>query len=209
MNGGDILPILVLLTVAGEFTVPWMLRHRYPGYDPKTMVMSVLGSPESPVRRIYNAWLIWLGVILLCSAAVLYSDVSAEYPVSGLIRSLLLGIFAVGAGILSGLFSVNESRENITAASRIHGAGSALGFTALLFLPLTDGILAVLQKNARIAVPDFTAFMGAILFFVLFILGDKEQFRHTVCAWEGLWERLTLACMYVPLCLRSIESLLN
>ncbi len=209
MNTGDILPILVLLTVAGEFAVPWMLERKYPGYEPRTMVMSVLGSPESPVRRIYNVWLIWLGGILLYSAAVLYGDIAAEYPAAGLIRSLLLGIFAVGAGILSGVFSVNESRENVTVESRIHGAGSALGFTALLFLPLTDGILAVLQKNAWIAVPGFIAFAGAFLFFVLFILGDKDEFRHTVCAWAGLWERLTLACMYVPLCLRSIESLLN
>ena len=116
MSTGHILPILVLLTVAGEFAVPWMLERKYPGYDPKTMVMSVLGCPESPVRRIYNLWLIWLGVILSGFSAVLYRDVHTEYPAAALIRSGILLIFAVGAGILSGLFSVNESRETVTAA---------------------------------------------------------------------------------------------
>lgn len=209
MNTGHILQILLLITVAGEFAVPWMLGRKYPGYEPRTMVMSVLGCPESPVRRIYNLWLIWLGVILISCSAMLYGDVRFDYPAAGMIRSGILLIFAVGAGILSGLFSVNESRETVTAASQIHGIGSAVGFMALLFLPLIDGILAFRQEKNLVALLDLTAFAGAFVFFILFILGDKERFRHTVCAWAGLWERLTLACMYVPLVLRIIESFIS
>ena len=48
--------------------------------------------------------------------------------------------FAIGAGILSGLFSVNESKDVVTVASKIHGAGAAIGFMTLLFFPLFSAI---------------------------------------------------------------------
>lgn len=53
--------VVLLITVIGEFLLPWILKYFYVGYDNKTMAMSVLGNPQSPVRLIYNAWLIWLG----------------------------------------------------------------------------------------------------------------------------------------------------
>lgn len=46
---------------------------------------------------------------------------------------LSIGIFAVGAGLISGFFSVNESKEMVTTASKIHGVGAAIGFMTLLF----------------------------------------------------------------------------
>ena len=45
---------VLLLTIVGEFLIPWILKHLYKGYDAKKMVMSALGSPESPVRKVYN-----------------------------------------------------------------------------------------------------------------------------------------------------------
>lgn len=36
--------------------------------------MGALGSPESPVRKIYNVWLIWLGMFLLITAFVLFEE---------------------------------------------------------------------------------------------------------------------------------------
>ena len=50
--------VLLFITIIGEFAVPRILKCFYKEYNSKTMVMSVLGSPESPVRKIYNAWLI-------------------------------------------------------------------------------------------------------------------------------------------------------
>lgn len=34
-----------------------------------------------------------------------------------------------------------------------------------------------------------------------FVMADKPRFAHTVIAWEGLWQRLTLLFMYLPLAL--------
>ena len=64
--------------------LPWILKHFYKGYNSKTMVMSVLGSPESPVRKVYNIWLVWLGVFLLGASFLFYKDVKnhKKHPVS-------------------------------------------------------------------------------------------------------------------------------
>ncbi len=62
---------VMLFTVVGEFFLPWILCRYYDGYNSKTMAMSALGSLQSPVRVIYNTWLIWLGCFL-AFAAVAY-----------------------------------------------------------------------------------------------------------------------------------------
>ena len=97
------------------------------------MVMSVLGSPESPVRKIYNIWLVWLGVFLLLTSVLFFEKVNTISSVLAVLTFISSATFAVGAGILSGLFSVNESKEKVTYASKIHGAGSAIGFMTLMF----------------------------------------------------------------------------
>lgn len=51
--------LILVLTIVGAFLIPWILKHFYKGYDSKKMVMSALGSFQSPVRNIYNVWLIW------------------------------------------------------------------------------------------------------------------------------------------------------
>lgn len=106
-------------------------------------------------------------------------------------------VFAIGAGILSGIFSVNESKEVVTKASKIHGAGAAIGFMMLLFFPLLYGIVSLKTGDKVQGVVCISAFVMALVLFVFFIMGDKEELRDTVFAYEGLWERMTLfLCMY-------------
>ena len=63
---------ILLITIIGEFFLPWILGKYYDGYNSKTMVMSALGSPQSPVCVIYNTWLIWLGLFFyICSDCLL------------------------------------------------------------------------------------------------------------------------------------------
>ena len=57
----------------------------------------------------------------------------ARFPVLAVFMLLSIGIFVVGAGLISGFFSVNESKDIITTASKIHGVGAAIGFMALFF----------------------------------------------------------------------------
>ncbi len=126
---------LLIISVVGDFLVPYLLAPFYKGYSHKKQVMSVLGNPESPVKTLYNIWLIMLGILLAISTlniAKLYYTVSRCLTIA-LVISVL--IFSIGAGILAGVFSVNKTKEIQTLASKIHGIGSALGFMALMFNP--------------------------------------------------------------------------
>ena len=199
--------LLLLITILGEFLLPCILKHFYKGYNSKTMVMSVLGSPESPVRWIYNAWLVWLGAFLLFASILFFKNNFAVSSVLAVLTFISISSFAVGVGILSGLFSVNESKEKVTIASKIHGAGSAIGFMTLLFFPLLQCILAFRSHDIIQGTVCMIAFVLAMLFFVFFIIGDKENFKETIFSYEGLWERLSLFFMYVPFLYIAIHNL--
>ena len=201
--------VLLFITIIGEFAVPCILKRFYKEYNSKTMVMSVLGSPESPVRKIYNAWLIWLGSFLLLISYFLFIEINTISSALAILTLISVSVFAIGAGILSGAFSVNESKEKITVASKIHGMGAAIGFMSLLFFPLLRSLLAFKTNDVIQGVICALSFALAILFFVFFILGDKEHPKETVFSYEGLWERMCLFFMYVPFLYDAIINLLS
>lgn len=200
--------MILLFTIIGEFFLPWILEQFYAEYNGKIMVMSALGSSRSPVRLIYNLWLVWLGVFLTYTAIAYFLSFRVKFPVLAVFMLLSIGIFAVGAGFISGFFSVNESKDIVTAASKIHGVSAAIGFMALLFFPLVNGIISFKQKDIIGGIISISSFVLSLIFFACFVMGDKEQFQNTFLKYEGLWERLTLFCMYVPFIYRSIGNLL-
>lgn len=198
---------ILLFTIMGEFIVPWILERFYSEYNGKIMVMSALGSPQSPVRLIYNLWLVWLGGFLTYTAGTYFMSLRAKFPVLAAFMLLSIGIFAVGAGLISGFFSVNESKEMVTTASKIHGAGAAIGFMALLFFPLLNGIVSFNQKDIIEGIISISSFVLSLIFFACFVMGDKEQFQNTILKYEGLWERLTLFCLYIPFVYKTMGNL--
>ena len=116
---------------------------------------------------------------------------------------VFIAVFAVGACIISGLFSVNESKDVVTVASMIHGAGSVIGFSLFLFVPLLVGILFFKGHDNRMGFTGIACFVLALVFFTLFIMSDKPSFKNTAIDHEGLWQRLNLVFMYMPLAVAS------
>lgn len=170
--------ISLLLTILGEFIVPWILEQFYAEYNGKIMVMSALGSPQSPVRLVYNLWLVWLGVFLTFTAGVYFLSLRAKFPVLATFMLLSIGIFAVGAGLISEIFSVNESKNIVTTDSRIHGISAAIGFMALLFFPLLNGILSFKQEEVAFSIVNFVSFILALTCFVCICLLFIRQLTH-------------------------------
>ncbi|QZY53775.1 DUF998 domain-containing protein [Crassaminicella profunda] len=202
---------LLIIAIVGDFIVPYILANFYKGYNHKRMVMSTLGNPNSPVRIYYNIWLVILGILLIITSFNLYQYYFwVSKPLSIAVFVLIL-FFAIGAGILAGIFSVNESKEMETIASKIHGVGSALGFMALLFVPLLLSILSFKIKDLRTAIVCLISFVFSLIFFVLFIMSDKSQLQYTIIANEGIWQRLLLLFMYLPfgyIAIRNIVALM-
>ena len=199
--------MILLFTIIGEFIVPWILEQFYSEYNSMKMVMSVLGSPQSPVRLVYNLWLVWLGGFLAYTAGVYFMSFRANFPGLAVFMLLSIGFFAVGAGLISGFFSVNESKYIVTTASKIHGISAAIGFMALLLFPLLNGIVSFKQNGTLEGIISISSFVLSLIFFACFVMGDKEQFQNTPLKYEGLWERLTLFCMYIPFVYKSMSNL--
>lgn len=104
---------------------------------------------------------------------------------------------------------MNESKDIVTVSSKIHGISAAIGFMALLFFPLLNGVLEFKQKDVIFGILSIISFILALTFFVCFVIGDKEQFQNTVLRYEGLWERMSLLCMYVPFVYKTLYTLLS
>ena len=176
----------------------------YGEYSNLKLSISALGNPSSPVRLPFNIWMLIEGILFLMALPAINN---AFRSISGGITNTLLifiAFFAVGACIFTCFFSVNESKDVVTLASKIHGAGSVIGFMLFLFVPLLLGILYYKDQNRMMGTVSIICFAAAMVFFVLFVMSDKQEFKNTIIDNEGLWQRLNLAFMYLPLAITAV-----
>ena len=199
--------LFLLIAMVGDITVSGILSLFYKGYSSMKMSISALGNPNSPVRLPFNIWMILEGLLFLSAVPVmnrLYSPISG-----GMTKTLIvfIVIFAIGACIFTGFFSVNESKDVVTMSSKIHGAGSVIGFMLFLFVPLLIGILSIKNCETGMGIFSIVCFVISMVFFVLFVMSDKPEFQKTFIQNEGLWQRLNLIFMYLPLIVISVRHL--
>ena len=113
----------------------------------------------------------------------------------------------LGGCILSGLFSVGEVKSLDTLSEKIHGYGSVIAFMCLTFAPILIGVYAYKINDIKFLFFCVVCFIIAILCFSCFVMGDKPDYKNTLLAFEGLWQRLFLLFMYLPLgCLVLFEK---
>ena len=199
--------IFLLIAMAGDILVSLVLPLFYREYNILKMSISALGNPSSPVRIPFNIWMLAEGVLFLLALPAVNR---AFRPISGGITNALLvfiAVFAVGACIFTCFFSVNESKDVVTVTSKIHGAGSVAGFMLFLFTPLLVAILCFKDHDATMGGMSAASFILALVFFVLFIMSDKPDFKNTILDNEGLWQRLNLVFMYLPLAVASCAKM--
>ncbi len=199
----------LFVAMAGDILLSLVLPCFYKEYSSMKMSISALGNPQSPVRIPFNIWMLIEGILFLAAMPALYKR---YYPVSGGLTYtmiIFIAIFAIGACIFTCFFSVNESKDTVTTASKIHGAGSVIGFMLFLFVPLLMAILSFKSKESGIGIVGIICFIIALAFFILFVMSDKPGFSNTIINNEGLWERLNLIFMYVPLFVASIRQIIR
>ena len=199
----------LLIAMAGDLIVSFVLSLFYGGYSNMKMSISVLGNPASPVRIPFNIWMLVEGILFLLALPAIYNRF--RQVSIGVTNTMLVFIaaFAVGACIFTCFFSVNETKDTVTVASRIHGVGSVVGFMLFLFVPLLMAILSFKGQNGVNGVISVISFILAIVSFTLFVMSDKPEFDNSFIGNEGLWQRLNLAFMYLPLAVVSIENIVK
>ncbi|SEP55718.1 Protein of unknown function [Lachnospiraceae bacterium NE2001] len=199
--------ITLLIAMSGDIVVSLVLPLFYKEYSCFKMSISALGNPQSPVRIPFNIWMLIEGLLFLAAIPSIYKlyhsvSVGLTYTVI-----LFIVVFAIGACIFTCFFSVNESKEVVTAASQIHGVGSVIGFMLFLFIPLIAAILSFKAGESGCGVASIISFILALFFFTLFVMSDKPEFANTVIENEGLWQRINLVFMYFPLFVVSIKNI--
>ena len=198
-----ILPIALIL----DLLIPFFLAPTYKGYNHLTQVMSVLGNSKAPLHNVYNTWLVVFGIILVVFNFKIYSIVSESSRLIAVILFTVLLIYAIGGCILSGLFSVGEVKSLDTLSEKIHGYGSVIAFMCLTFATILIGVYAYKINDIKFLFFCVVCFIIAILCFSCFVMGDKPDYKNTLLAFEGLWQRLFLLFMYLPLgCLVLFEK---
>lgn len=191
----NILPFLL----AADLIIPFLLAPPYKGYNHLTQVMSVLGNSKSPLHLVYNIWLIIFGIFILLSVWHLYPTVAKVSKAISILLFSVIVIYAIGGCVLSGLFSVGETKSLETLSAKIHGYGSVIGFLLLTIAPLLVGLYYFKIANRRLGGFSLVCFVFTIVFFALFIMADKSHYHGTIVAFEGLWQRLSLLSMYLPI----------
>lgn len=197
----------LVAAMAGDILISLLLPVFYNGYSTMKMSISALGNPQSPVRIPFNVWMLVEGILFLLAIPAfvkLYMPISKSLTVAS---AVFIAAFAIGACIFTCFFSVNESKEIVTTASKIHGAGSVIGFMLFLFVPLLVAILSFKNHDISSGVVCIVCFVLALVFFSLFVMSDKEEFAGTVIANEGLWQRLNLVFMYLPLTIAAFRAI--
>ncbi len=199
----------LVIAMAGDLLVSFVLPCFFKEYSSLKMSISALGNPQSPVRIPFNIWMLIEGLLFLVAIPALYRR---YHSVSGGFTCTMIffiAIFAIGACIFTCFFSVNESKDIVTTASKIHGIGSVIGFMLFLFVPLLLGVLSFRNYESVLGILSIICFVIALTFFVLFVMSDKPEFSNTVINNEGLWERLNLLFMYVPLLVVSVRQIIR
>lgn len=200
INFSNILPCLLI----GDLLIPFLLAPTYKGYNHLTQVMSVLGNSKAPLHLIYNIWLVAFGAAVLISTMQLHPTIAKASDAIAIALSTVIMIYAAGGCILSGIFSVGESKSLETLPAKIHGYGSVIGFLSLTLAPLLVGVYFFKAANGLAGAVSLICFILAISFFVLFVMADKPDYGGTIIAYEGLWQRLSLLSMYLPVMLLYI-----
>ena len=199
--------LALVVAMIGDIAVSLVLALFYKEYSSTKMSISALGNPSSPVRLPFNIWMVIEGLLFLLAIPAVYGY---YHKISGGITitlAVFIAVFAVGACIFTGFFSVNESKDIVTTASKVHGAGSVIGFMLFLFVPLLFAILSFKNGENGIGIFGIICFVLSLVFFVLFVMSDKPEFENTIIQNEGIWQRLNLVFMYLPPVIISINRI--
>ena len=202
--------ICFLVAVLGDFFIPYAIAPFYKGYSHKKQVMSVLGNAECPLSKVYNAWLVLLGLLLACGNYAVFMEFKSISFGLTVTTIVLIFIFALGAGILSGFFSISSSdngEKMSNLSSKIHGYCASIGFMTMSFVPLTIAILAFKSGEFVFFGISCVSFVLTLLFFTLFVMSDKKNVSNFIQRNEGTWQRLSLCFMYLPILYFSLITI--
>lgn len=189
---------IILAVLILDLLVPFIIAIPYEGYSHKKTVMSILGCKENPWSKYYNIWFVLSGSGFVYLGYYLYQIYKDTYNSFAIALFILVAIYGIGDLIISGFFPLNENREDVTIVTKIHGIGSAVGFTTMQFAPLILAIIQFKENQTALGISSVVFFVLSLISFVFFVMGEKPKFEDTFLGYTGLWQRVLCMFFYLP-----------
>lgn len=201
-------PYFLLLAAIGDGSLPYWLGRFYPGYRQLTMLISQLGETESPVATCFNHASLITGTLFILGGIGTWRYFSS-LPRLGLLLGGAIAFYGLGDCILSSLVSISPNASFFSPAYFFHALCSGLAMLAMMLVPLFLAGLFYLQRKgwwSRLYLGLFiSSFLTLLLFASYYLPLIGPYFTST----RGLWQRLSLFCLYVPTVLLALTQLKN
>jgi hypothetical protein len=195
-----------LFACAGDLTGMFVFARFYPAYNQISQPISALGAYGSPVARLVSWWWIFIGFIFILFAYTYGKSNFNGHPAQR-ITSWLIGVYAAGEEIGSGVFPGNHIAGHLTTTGIVHNITGGLGVLALFLIPFT-----LVRKYPLTVHPFFNRLLWimsivGLFFFCLFTLSRFTFHQmHWLQLWHGLWQRLFVFVYYFLLVIIALKS---
>ena len=176
-----------------------------PNYDWLRESISRLGEVGSPMQTPVMIWGISSAALLLLFA----NAFKLVFPSTMTVRlaTAAISIYAMGEGLGSGLFPIDQLNTPITASGALHEILSVIGDVGIVSLPFI--LLRIPHFQNHKSFKRYLKWVIAIGFLciALFTLAKYVPQFHTVSDYKGLWQRFytfNYHLMLVILCFKMI-----
>ncbi|MDD4156629.1 MAG: DUF998 domain-containing protein [Candidatus Cloacimonetes bacterium] len=190
--------MFVLIVMLIDLLIPFLIAIPYKTYNHTQTVMSVLGCKQSPLGTLYNFWMIISGCTITLFGYYIFEYYSYIYNGLAITLLIMFILYGIGDEVISGIFPINEQKDNVTLFTKIHGVGSVLGFISLQVAPFLLSILQFRKNQPIFGILSLVFFVLSLISFVFFVLGENQKFKNTIFALSGLWQRMICALSYAP-----------
>lgn len=198
----------LLLGVISDFLTPYILGLFYPKMNQLTMVISVFGDVNSPVRQAFLVWSVISGMFFVLALPAIYQRFSEISQPLALIVTGAVGFYGVGDCIFTGLFSIDTEKSAWTFSTWVHNIGSGLGYAGFLLFPLF--LILVYRKQGNKKLVHYYSFLLVLSLLSAGIYGlaripaiNELPLLNKI----GLCQRISFIFNYLPLAILSIQQI--
>jgi hypothetical membrane protein len=180
----------------------FILGHRIDGYNQLKHTMSQMGILSSPVANEMALCWITMGILLILFGVGIRFVYATRKKMAD-IAALLMILYGIGEGMVSGIFPADKAGEAYTWTGIVHNAIGGIGVIAMMIFPLVmRRINPELRKLSMIVF--IIGAVGVVLFGIGRLVSASD---HFLAVYKGSWQRLYVMDYYGYIMIISVKML--
>ncbi|MGX7265101.1 DUF998 domain-containing protein [Enterococcus crotali] len=200
----------LLLGAISDFLTPYILGIFYPKMNQMTMVISVFGDVDSPVRQAFLIWSVISGLFFVLAISAVYQTFSSTSQKLATLLASAIGFYGVGDCIFTGLFSINTEQANWNLSTWIHNIGSGLGYAGFFLFPLFLYFFYQKRGETTYSRLYLILFLISIFFAGIYGLARIPVINQLpVLNQIGFCQRISFIFNYLPIMIFAIDQIKN